>query len=369
MCCGLVVSAAWAEPTYKSKNLNPQHQRELQRCIDDCATKVNKAVDPESRSLCQEELCKRMLQAEDYDNALKVATAIAETEGINPERRAAHHYLTAQIYALKMEASPNLTLMEDNRRQALITAEQVRAKNYDDKWMINEAVQNLTKRLNDPKKLEEIAAWVRKRQFGDLPQDKIATANAQSNTVTKKLGGFFGKKSGKVEVDTAASNPARDALVAKTTKPVVEFSRPASSVSMESDVGAKQRDGGSKIGFSDGTKVVFSEKPAASTALTSTGPKKIDLGQSNPNRVLQSPIIISGMDVRAAEKKVEVNLDQMGRPWPKEDALPAGESPYAKGKEPNVQSAEASVPAPRAASAGKPKSAFSKFFQRKDARQ
>ena len=114
--CAVAATAWSSEPVYQRKSLSPQHMRELQNSIHECASRVNGASDPEERSRCQEELCMALIQAEDYDRAIRVAQAIHQTPNINEERRAVAHFLVAQVYHMKMEASPNLALMEENRR-------------------------------------------------------------------------------------------------------------------------------------------------------------------------------------------------------------------------------------------------------------
>ena len=98
--------------SYQSRSITPEHRKALEQSIAECAAKVQATSDKQARAVLQEDLCKRLVQAEDYDNALRVAQTIFETPGVDPERRAAHHYMMAKVYALKMEASPNLALME-----------------------------------------------------------------------------------------------------------------------------------------------------------------------------------------------------------------------------------------------------------------
>lgn len=175
-------AAVWSsEPVYQRKSLSPQHMRELQNSIHECASRVNGASDPEERSRCQEELCMALIQAEDYDRAIRVAQAIHQTPNINEERRAVAHFLVAQVYHMKMEASPNLALMEENRRLALQAAGAVVAAGYPDKWMVNDSARRLQRSLQDPAAVREAQARVVKRQSGGLVTPAARTGGHPSS--------------------------------------------------------------------------------------------------------------------------------------------------------------------------------------------
>lgn len=168
--CLTPMPAHSVDDSYHSKSLSPAHLTELRKSVQECLGRVNAARDPETRSVFQEELCKRLVQAEDYDNALNVAAAICNTPSINPERRAAHHFMIAQIYELKMRASPNLELMEQNRQRAAAATQEVIARHYPRRWMVTESAERLLKEINDPKFINETRAWVRKREAGGINQ-------------------------------------------------------------------------------------------------------------------------------------------------------------------------------------------------------
>jgi hypothetical protein len=189
-------------PKYQSKCLTPQHQRELNRAIHDLALKVTQTRDTGQRSRYQEELCKKLIQTEDYDNALKAARAVADTPGIEQERRAVHHFLVAQIYALKMEASPTQALMEQNRREALSAVADVLARRYPEKWMIGDAARQLRSELQDPMHLAEVRAWVRKRETGGAGSSKAASSRSVSRGLPPNGSG----------ISSGVSTPATDAL-------------------------------------------------------------------------------------------------------------------------------------------------------------
>ena len=113
--------AGWcAGKSYQSDSLNPRHLQELRMSINQCSAQVQNAPDAATKSKYQEQLCKKLIQAQDYDAALQVASDVAQSQGADPERRAAHHFMIAQIYALKMEASPSADLMQQNRTKALL---------------------------------------------------------------------------------------------------------------------------------------------------------------------------------------------------------------------------------------------------------
>lgn len=274
---------------------------ELNSCIQKCAERVNAAQDDESRCVCQEELCKLFLQAEDYDHALQVAHAISDTPNANPERRAAHHFLIAQIYAMKMEASPSVALMEENRRAALQAAEKVIQRNYPEKWGVNQSAQGLLRQLNDPRHMAEVRAWVEKRQGGGADAEQLALARAQSRAMDQSVNGdsatgptttpsgieigFVRPRSNAVRVKT---EPAREAALARMG--ATERKNP------ETETGRSASGGGK-----------------STTQGKSAGDLKASSARST--KLLSEPIIIDGTKVRKAARR-DVDQTAMGRPWP-----------------------------------------------------
>ncbi|MCX7717586.1 MAG: hypothetical protein N2111_04175 [Candidatus Sumerlaeaceae bacterium] len=182
ICIVLVVApaVACADGAYRTRQLSPEHKRELRQSIAELVAQVNAAPDVATRGRYQEELCKKLLQAEDYESALKVAHSVYSTPGIEPERRAAHHYLIAQIYAYRMKASPTVTLMEENRRMAAEVAADVVKQRYPKQWMVTEAARTLLKELEDRKQLAAIRAEIEKRRGGGVVPGNIALAQSQS---------------------------------------------------------------------------------------------------------------------------------------------------------------------------------------------
>jgi len=173
-----------AAELYRSRSLTPQHRRELERAIAQTVREISLAKDLNTRTQLQEELCKKLIQSEDYDTALLVAQEIYNTQGINPERRAVHHFLIAQIYAMRMEASPSLELMEKNRQAAIAAAEEVVRARYPRKWLISESAAQLLNTLRDPQHIRLVRGWVEKRQSqnGETP-GRIWASRAQSSAV------------------------------------------------------------------------------------------------------------------------------------------------------------------------------------------
>lgn len=292
-------SPAWGiETPYGSKTLNPQHVRELQINIQQLAQKVNSAPDPETRGRCQEELCKRLVQAEDYDNALRVASSVHESRGVNPERRAAHHFLIAQIYALKMEASPNTALMAENRTRAVQAAQEVVRQGYPDKWMVSEAAQRLLRDLQDPSHIAKVQSGVEKRQNGGSDPEKLAMARAQSQSIEQAVsgGGRLTRTLSKFTRSRASQAPS-PVSSADSSKLVVDV-KPA-SYSLGSSVSPKSApylsqpsSKSSEIHFSGGTQVIYSQSQPKSGGYL---PR-----ESRKSTALASPIIIDGTSVRSA---------------------------------------------------------------------
>ena len=261
------VSLTWAaEPVYQSKALSPQHVRELQQCIHDCVAKVNATANADERAKCQEDLCKALLQAEDYDKAIRVAEAIYRTPKVNEERRAVAHYLMAEVQTQKTEASPTLDLMEQNRRQALENIESVLAEKYPEKWMVNDSARRLRSMLQDPSWNREAQARVVKRQSGGLNVRRQATA-----------------------LQTGYEPMAVNREGAK-----VSFSR-ADGATANGAVNITRND------FSRVTREPVSNGPRIPNAETQVGVQRA----VNRARLLSEPIVIDGMGIRKPQVKTD----------------------------------------------------------------
>jgi hypothetical protein len=181
--------AAWADSVYHARSIAPGHRLELQRCIAQMRASLKSTNNPDARSKLLEELCKKLIQAEEYDDALATAREVVACEGADVERRAVHHFLVAQIYAMRMEASPSVELMEENRQLAIRTAQEVIARHYPRKWLISESATQLIQSLTDPQHLREVRGWVEKRQNDPAFESKLRVARVQSAQIDRLLSG------------------------------------------------------------------------------------------------------------------------------------------------------------------------------------
>ncbi len=264
--CATVTLTWAAEPVYQSKALSPQHVRELQQGIHDCVAKVNATADADERACCQEELCKALLQAEDYDKAIRVAEAIYRTPKVNEERRAVAHYLIAEVQTRKTEASPTLELMEQNRRLALENIESVLAGKYPEKWMVNDSARRLRADLQDPSWNREVQARVVKRQSGGLNVQHLATAY----------------------------QAGYDPMPVNREGAKVSFSR----VSESNPGGAVNI---TRNDFSRTNRAPLSNGPRIPNAQTEVGVQRA----VNKARLLSEPIVIDGMGIRKPRVKTD----------------------------------------------------------------
>lgn len=230
-CCAALLFAGALMPVRAQvtrNSLTPQHRAQLIQEINQCAQRVNAARTPEERCKEQEQLCKKLLQVEDFDRALQVASAVHSTPGVNAERRAAHHFLMAKIYAMRMEASSTTSEMEKNRQLALSTARDVVAQKYPEQWMVGRMAQNLINELQDSRKIVMTRAKVAQRQGGGTTagieqyadmQEKRMRYSVQTKTESLRArakGLVLGKKSG--EMAMVSSEPAKEALTARLAR-------------------------------------------------------------------------------------------------------------------------------------------------------
>jgi hypothetical protein len=286
-----------ATDSYQSKNLHPERKRVLRQRIEQERAAVRTATGPEDRACRLEELCKSLIQDEDYDQALGVATEVSSMQSITQERRAAHHFLIAQIYAWKMEASATIAQMEENRENAVRIGREVLAQMYPEKWMVSDATRNLIRQLTNPSHMKEVRNGVEKRQSGGSSASVPARGAAQSQLVDKVLPKTVGPGAG----ESTVGQPALDALGAKMD---------ALSAKLDGQVQAEnaepvqfppvydQQDS-SKIHFSGGKETTYSTKPKSAAATSDK-----DASAANVRRItpLSSPIIIDGVSIRKAPK-------------------------------------------------------------------
>lgn len=293
-CVAVVLATACAvgaTPPSPGSNLNPNRLRELNESIRECVQRVNSASGADARSQCQEQLCKKLIQAEDYDNALNVANAIYRTPGIDQERKAAHHFLIAQIYSLKMEASQTEGLMRANRLAALDAAKEVIGKNYNEKWKISEAAGKLVQQLEDPKHMQRVDDWVRKRQSGGEDPQKYATAYQQSVSVDKSAGGMRG-------------------AIAGLGRYIPGVGRSRSAGSQVSVSAAPRAASSSDIVISD-----LQQRRSSARTLSNNNPL-LDNGATARHTALESPIIINGTNIRRVDPGSRVAPTSYDHAWP-----------------------------------------------------
>ncbi|MBX7246187.1 MAG: hypothetical protein K1X53_11875 [Candidatus Sumerlaeaceae bacterium] len=287
---GSFVSVGFCDPgDYKTTSLNPQHRMELQRSIQECAARVNAAGDMETRGKCQEELCKKLVQAEEFDNALKLAATVKNTKTINPERRAAHHFMIAQIYAMKMRASTTLAAMEQNRQQAISVCREITQSGYPRNWMVGEAAAKLLGELNNSQAMAEVRASVKKREAGGVDSQRLAMARAQTADVDRQsIAGDSGS------VRWAGNSPATAALITRTQ------SQPGMAPVLDDDSVPSLSGKGPGSPVAKPTTAVPSNPPKISNPVPAGTGKVQSVYSARNSTVLRSPIIIDGTSVRAA---------------------------------------------------------------------
>jgi hypothetical protein len=284
--CVVAVTLHAAEGMYHSKQLHPERLRVLKQRIDEERAAVVRATDAETKARCQEQLCKSLIQAEEYDQALRVARDVYRNTSVSKERRAAHHFLVARIYAWKMEASNDLFLMETNRQKAVRASQEVVQQNYPSKWMVSEAAELLLEQLQDPAHLREVVSGVRKRQpGGSSPED---LAEAQSRSLEKAM------RSSAAYPRGAVVEPSYDAKHASGAGGDGMKAGPVPGESPASTQTARM----SKIHFSGGGETVYSAKQDDNSA-SNSGPRRI--------KPLRAPIIIDGITVRRAPTSPSLN--------------------------------------------------------------
>jgi hypothetical protein len=180
------------EPTFHTRGMSQQHAEELRKSILDAANRVNNASSVNERTRWQEELCKRLIQSEDYVNALHVANAVQLTEGADPERRAVHHFLMARIYRMMMESAPDPTAMEDARQLAMKTAQEVQAKRYPASWGIAAAAGQLQQELSSRQTIATAEFAASKRAQGGVDPRQAEAARAQTAAMEASIYGRGG---------------------------------------------------------------------------------------------------------------------------------------------------------------------------------
>lgn len=283
-----------------AETLNPQHLTALDQKIQECAEKVNTCGDEEQKCAYRQELCKLFIQRKDYEHAYMVATEIFSAT-TNAERKAAHHFLRAEIYVMKMEASSSVAAMEDNRTKALQLAREVLAQGYPEKWGVNRAAQQLVNRLEDAKQMDEVRAWAAKRASGGADDQQVALAKAQSASI--QSGGkvsyvppaVYGKSSSRAQVEPAK---AKTGSLNRLRSVFSSDKKPTNEPSIWDDNSAKKTE------------------PQATPSRSSVAAGDLKYGTVSNKRLLQQPIIIDGANVRQADRIETEQTSSLGKAWP-----------------------------------------------------
>lgn len=305
--CANAATLGYSADAYKSRSLNPYHERQIENDIYQCASKVQACTDAESRSKELQELCKKLIQAEKFDEALKVADQVHRTPGINTERKAAHHFLIADIYSRKMQASPSLEHMKQNRQLAMQAAQDVLNQKYPSKWGVDGMANSLLRDLQDAQQQARIQDKVTKRQSNgvdagraNLAQRQLqymegmakGTVAASSTGISaiKKTGTSFWKLGRK---DGPAESPAqRTSLFGKKAgepAPQVAQQTQQTQQTQQAQPAATK----SNVQLPGGGQVTFSQQSADASASANT-PWSIKSASSG----VRAPIIIDGASVR-----------------------------------------------------------------------
>lgn len=178
-----------ANAAESSRNLNPYHEQQLENQIRACANSVVACTDAEQRSAKQQELCQLLLRADRFDEAIQVAYNIYRSEPAGNERKAAYHFLVAEIHSRKMKAAPNLKAMEASRQAAMAAAQEVINQNYPKKWNASEYARDLIKELNDAQRMGGVRNRVASREGrGDATKESIADAQRRYLDATQRRG-------------------------------------------------------------------------------------------------------------------------------------------------------------------------------------
>jgi len=314
--------AAPESGNHTGRNLNPYHEQQLQDQIRKCASGILACSDSELRCVKQQELCQLLIRSERFDEALQVANNIYKTDEAAGERKAAHHFLMAEIYNRKMKASQTVTDMEKNRQYALSAAQEVVDKNYPAKWRVSEHARTLIRELSDPKTMGIVKQRVsmRENSAGDSAKEAIAEAqrrylDATQGSYRKPAENAFRSQSKFARVPE--KKPAEEISVAYQPQPESKSlpSEPAVTRSFVAD------------------KSIDTATQPASSRLQETG---LLTSQPGAVTVTKPPILINGKP--AAQSTVDDiaknNLAQLLEAARKRKESQRNSSPYATGQNP-----------------------------------
>jgi hypothetical protein len=222
-----------------SRNLNPYHEQQLESQIRKCASGVLACSDAEQRSLKQQELCQLLIRAERYDEAMQVAYNIYKSEPSATERRAAYHFMVAEIHSRKMKAASSPEEMETCRRDALAAAQDVLNQKYPSKWHVSEYARDLVRDLSDSTAMARVRQRVVSRQGkGDVTKEAIADAQRKYLDATQGRAGARSVPPADQPRFVRAQPQQRIEQTASVQAPAQEQERPR-SLSME---GSRERE-------------------------------------------------------------------------------------------------------------------------------
>jgi len=303
MIIALCATAAngYTADSYKSRSLNPFHERQILQDINQSAAKAQACSDLESRSKELQELCKKLIQAEKYDEALKIADQVYRCPNINAERKAAHHYMIADIYHRKMQASPNMEHMKQNRDLARQAAQDVINQKYPAKWGVTSMANNLLRTLEDPQQLARVQDKVSKKQsngvdanHANLAQKQLAYMESMAKGTARAGGSGFSaiKKTGSSlfsfgRKEQVVEEPKKGFFSRRSSDSAQQQAAHAAVASLPQDRSSVSLPGAGQVTFS---------QSQATTAQAVNSPWSIKSAAATGGS--RAPIIIDGATVR-----------------------------------------------------------------------
>lgn len=335
-CLVTAATCGASESRDTNRVLNPYHEQQLQDQIQKCASGVMACSDAEQRCLKQQELCQLLIRSDRYDEALQVANNIFKTDSANGERRAAHHFLMAEIYNRKMKASRTLDDMEKNRQYALSAAQEVISKNYPSKWGVSEHARALIRNLSDAQLMAGVKQRVAARQGAKGDSAKEAIADAQRKYLDQTQGRISGTASSagsqsayqrvmppQQEVSSSAMKDLPSAFGSRTGSPAANVESVSREVPQVTRVltPVKQENAAVTVGSRLEQSGLLTSQPGS--------------GTPQAEQVARQPLTVNGQpanNVTAADEIAKNNLAQL-----LESARKRREerrSPYASGENP-----------------------------------
>lgn len=385
--CLVALALAGVQPVYaasQSRNLNPYHEQQLESQIRKCASGVMACTDAEEKSVRQQELCQLLIRAERYDEALQVSYNIYRAESSSSERKAAYHFMVAEIYSRKMKAATTTAEMDSCRRSALAAAQEVLDQKYPAKWGVSGYARELVRNLNDSESMGRLRQRVANRQGqGDSTKEAIADAQRRYLDATQGHGsaGYSGSNQPQfVRVAPASTNPSTNGEMAISSvagvsssdndatevkrSPTETARRAADQQAMALARGAQG--GGSGISaqrlpsepsvtrvVSPMQRLTAGEQEAMSrlgaTGLLTSQPGMADAIATTNENSYRSPILVNGQPANSVtgdrtigpneakvESIVQSNLETLLESARKRKAAERGKSPYATGQMPQT---------------------------------